>query len=173
MNVFAGERDRLAAKVGAAALEIEHVGSTAVPDLMSKPIVDIAVGVSSLDDSVSWPEILRSEGYAFFGDREGRGEHFYAKGPEQMRTIYLHVVPIRSSRWADYLRFRDALRNSASLRKEYETLKCRLQVENEHDRLAYTEGKAAFIAKVLMPKLSPDLTTAPGTPPAGREALRG
>jgi GrpB-like predicted nucleotidyltransferase (UPF0157 family) len=159
-DIFAREKALLASRLGGGSVAIEHVGSTAVPDLLAKPIVDIAVGVASLDDSVSWPEILGLEGYASFGDREGRGEHFYAKGPERERTIYLHVVPVRSRRWDDYLKFRDALRSEASIRREYEKLKSGLAAANPQDRFAYTEAKAAFIHRILMhppssdPKLS-------------------
>lgn len=148
-TTFATEKEHLAGKLGAAALEIEHVGSTAVPDLMAKPVIDIAVGVSDIGDTVSWPQILESEGYASFGDREGPEEKFFAKGPDESRTIYLHVVPLGSSRWADYLLFRDSLRESESLRREYGELKRRLQADFPNDRFAYTEGKAAFIGRVL------------------------
>jgi GrpB-like predicted nucleotidyltransferase (UPF0157 family) len=148
-RAFARERDALARRIGGPSVRIEHVGSTAVADLMAKPIIDIAIGVESLDVVAGWPGILGSEGYSFFGDREGRGEHFYAKGPEDRRTLYLHVLPARSRRWADYLRFRDALRASAANRREYEDLKRRLLATHRQDRSAYTESKAAFIRKIL------------------------
>src|SRR5687767_14711040 len=114
--IYTNERNRIAAQLGAVALVIEHVGSTAVPELLAKPIIDIAIAVQSLDATSSWPVLLRSEDYVFFGDLEGRGEHFYAKGPDEMRTIYLHVVPISSSRWVDYLDFRALLRSRADMR---------------------------------------------------------
>jgi GrpB-like predicted nucleotidyltransferase (UPF0157 family) len=146
---FVSEKERLAQRLGISGQEIEHVGSTAVPDLVAKPIIDIALGVSSLADTGDWPQRLGPDGYAFFGDREGWGEHFYAKGPEENRTIYLHVVPIQSARWSEYLKFRDSLRASAGLRKEYGGLKRDLLAAHQDDRNAYTGAKAAFIRRVL------------------------
>jgi GrpB-like predicted nucleotidyltransferase (UPF0157 family) len=146
---FAREKERLRQRLGAAALAVEHVGSTAIPGLVAKPVIDIALAVASLADTADWPQRLESVGYAFFGDREGWGEHFYAKGPAEHRTMYLHVVPIQSARWSDYLKFRDALRAKAELRKEYEGLKLRLLAAHPGDRTAYTAAKAAFIQRVL------------------------
>jgi GrpB-like predicted nucleotidyltransferase (UPF0157 family) len=148
-EAFAAEKERLAQVLGTPALAIEHVGSTAVPDLVAKPIIDVAVAVTSLEGTADWPAQLQGADYAFFGDREGRGEHFYAKGPEPLRTIYLHVVPIQSARWSDYLKFRDELRSHAELRREYADIKHRLLAEHGNDRVAYTGAKAEFIRRVL------------------------
>jgi GrpB-like predicted nucleotidyltransferase (UPF0157 family) len=146
---FTNEKEQLARILKPPALMIEHVGSTAVRGLAAKPILDIAVAVSSLEDTHAWPDLLRGLDYTFFGDREGWGEHFYAKGPDQNRTIYLHVVPIGNSRWSDYLVFRDALRARTELRQEYENLKQRLLAQHGDDRPAYTDAKAALIRRVL------------------------
>jgi GrpB-like predicted nucleotidyltransferase (UPF0157 family) len=148
-EAFAREKDLLARALGPGALAIEHVGSTAVPGLAAKPIVDIAVAVRSLRGLRGWPAALAPEGYAAFGDREGRGEHFYAKGPEARRTVYLHVVLLRSRNWGRYLGFRDALRSSAQLRRRYARLKRRLSAVHPHDRAAYTKAKEEFIQDVL------------------------
>ena len=128
---------------------IEHVGSTAVTGLAAKPILDIAVAASSLEDTGDWPHLLRGLEYTFFGDREGWGEHFYAKGPDEGRTVYLHVVPVGDTRWSDYLVFRDALRASTGLRQDYEALKRKLLVQHGDDRPAYTDAKTALIRRVL------------------------
>jgi len=146
---FANEKEQLARILKSSALMIEHVGSTAVPDLAAKPILDIAVAVSSLADTSHWPHLLRDLEYTFFGDREGWGEHFYSKGPDQNRTIYLHVVPVEHTRWSDYLVFRDMLRARTELRHEYETLKRQLLAQYGDNRPAYTNAKAALIRRVL------------------------
>jgi GrpB-like predicted nucleotidyltransferase (UPF0157 family) len=146
---FERERRRLARLLGAGAVAIEHVGSTAVAGLAAKPILDVAVAAGSLRSAARWAPALGGAGYAAFGDREGRGEHFYAKGPEGRRTVYLHVVPARSANWANYLGFRDALRSSAALRAGYGRLKRRLGALHPRDRAAYTEAKAAFIRAAL------------------------
>jgi GrpB-like predicted nucleotidyltransferase (UPF0157 family) len=146
---FAHEKEQLARILKPPALMIEHVGSTAVPGLAAKPILDIALAVSSLEGTNPWPNLLSGLDYTFFGDREGWGEHFYAKGPDQSRTIYLHVVPIENRRWCDYLVFRDSLRARTELRQEYETLKRRLLTQFGDNRPAYTDAKAALIRRVL------------------------
>jgi len=151
-SAFALERDLLTPLLGRAALRVEHVGSTAVPDLEAKPVIDIAVAVSSLLAIQSWPSILKEQGYTFFGDREGWGEHFFAKGPDEMRTFYLHAVPIETERWRDYLRFRDRLCASPSLRFEYGELKRRAAEIYSTDRTSYTEAKDAWIRKLLSEK---------------------
>jgi GrpB-like predicted nucleotidyltransferase (UPF0157 family) len=148
-KAFEDESAALRAVLGRGAIRIEHVGSTAVPGLPAKPVIDVAVGVRALGRLPRWPVGLRAAGYAYLGDREGRGEHFYAKGPEAMRTFYLHVVPIRSRNWADYLAFRDALRKNPPLRRRYGQLKIRLSRAHPHDRETYTQGKATFIHEVL------------------------
>lgn len=148
-DAFERERDLLGGVLGPAALAVEHVGSTAVPGLAAKPVIDIAVAVRSLGGLAGWDRALASEGYTAFGDREGRGEHFYAKGPERRRTVYLHAVPAGSRNWSDYLRFRDALRSSAALRAAYARLKRRLSALHPRDRAAYSEAKAGFIREVL------------------------
>jgi GrpB-like predicted nucleotidyltransferase (UPF0157 family) len=146
---FARERRRLERLLGPGALAIEHVGSTAVAGLAAKPVMDIAVAVDSLEAAGRWPAALGGAGYAAFGDREARGEHFYAKGPQERRTVYLHVVPIGSPNWSGFLGFRDALRSSAQLRARYERLKRRARARHPRDREAYTDAKGAFIRGVL------------------------
>ncbi len=164
---FVEEKNRLALLLGESALRIEHIGSTAVPDLPSKPVIDVAIAVRSFEVINSWPAILKEVGYTYFGDREGRGDHFFAKGPDEKRTFYVHVVPIESDRWRDYLKFRDALLANSPTRAAYADLK-RLAAENHAgSRFAYTEAKDAWIQKVLNEKpgqpLEPTLV-APSVP---------
>lgn len=147
--IFSNEKEQLHRVFGSSALQIEHVGSTAVTDLAAKPILDIAVAVNSLEDTSEWPQLLRPLDYTFFGDRESWGEHFYAKGPDQSRTVYLHVVPLENPRWSNYLVFRDTLRARTELRQEYETLKRHLLAQYSNNRSAYADAKTALIGRVL------------------------
>jgi GrpB-like predicted nucleotidyltransferase (UPF0157 family) len=146
---FAREKKRLSDLLGSAALKIEHIGSTAVPDVPAKPIIDIAVAVRAMQDTNDWPKLLSAEGYTYFGDREDRGDEFYAKGSEDKRTIYLHVVLASGQRWSDYLMFRDSLRANASLRRKYSDLKRQLCVAHAEERTAYTSEKAQWITELL------------------------
>jgi GrpB-like predicted nucleotidyltransferase (UPF0157 family) len=147
-EAFEVEQRRLSSALGAAARKIEHVGSTAVPDLMAKPIIDIAIAVDSFDQIQAWPQALAIHDYAYFGDRRGWKDHFFAKGPEKLRTFYLHVVEAEGIRWRNYLRFRDRLRTSPELREEYQALKLSA-AESKASRDAYTASKDDFIARVL------------------------
>jgi GrpB-like predicted nucleotidyltransferase (UPF0157 family) len=146
---FARERTQLLQVLGPAAVAIEHVGSTAVEGLLAKPILDIAVAGRPPIHAAEWQPRLERLGYAAFGDRESRGDFFFAKGPDEGRTVYLHVVPGGSVWWLDYLAFRDRLRADAALRDAYTELKTGLAEQFSGDRRSYTEAKAAFIAKLI------------------------
>jgi GrpB-like predicted nucleotidyltransferase (UPF0157 family) len=130
---------------------VEHVGSTAVPGLDAKPIVDIMASVTDLD-AVD-PEALAPAGWCYVPpDLDGRPwRRFYVKPDEsgQHREAHLHLIQAGHHRWTDQLRFRDALRADPGLAEQYAALKHRLSAEHANDREAYTEGKAEFVARVL------------------------
>jgi GrpB-like predicted nucleotidyltransferase (UPF0157 family) len=146
---FAEECATLRRALGASATGgIHHVGSTAVPGLDAKPIIDILVGVDSLAASrASFPPLARL-GYQYAPYR-AREMHWFCKPDPRHRTHHLHVVPLSSPRFRDELAFRDLLRTHPDLAREYAALKCRLARELGHDREAYTEGKGDFIRSVL------------------------
>jgi GrpB-like predicted nucleotidyltransferase (UPF0157 family) len=148
-GVFDEERRTLVEVLGDAILDIQHVGSTAVAGLVAKPVIDIAVAVRDLPGVTAWVPKLETLGYTFFGDREGRGELFFAKGPEHLRTVYLHVVERGGKRMEEYVRFRDRLIRNPPARAAYSALKEELAALHGDDRKAYTEGKAEFIAEML------------------------
>jgi GrpB-like predicted nucleotidyltransferase (UPF0157 family) len=138
-------------------VRIEHFGSTAVPGLSAKPIVDMLVEVADLElVKERVVPILEAQGYEYFwrptfGDD---GEPFYAwfikRDPETgCRTHHIHMVePDFAEHW-DRLRFRDYLRQHPDVAEEYGRLKLRLSGRFPHDRVAYTEGKSAFISAVM------------------------
>ncbi|GAB2820656.1 GrpB family protein [Lentzea nigeriaca] len=133
---------------------VEHVGSTAVPGLAAKPIVDLMVSVTDLDAVVAQAsELLEADGWAYVRpELDGRPWRRFFVKPDasgQRREAHLHLILAGHPRWTDQIRFRDALRNNARLAQAYEDLKRRLAAENGNDREAYTEGKAAFVASVL------------------------
>ena len=146
---FRAERAEILRALGQLAVDVQHIGSTSVPGLLAKPIIDIAVGVRSLDDVEQAVPVLSALGYEYFGDREGTGEHFFAKGTDHRRTHYLHMAEIESRNWRDYLKFRDSLRADTVLREEYAELKRRLAAEYALCRKLYTDGKANFVRGVL------------------------
>ena len=146
---FENESARLKRLLGGTATAIEHVGSTAVPGFDAKPIIDIAIAVVSWNSISAWPALLAREGYTHFGDRENVGDHFFAKGPDELRTHHIHAVIAGGAKWNEYLKFRDTLRSNPTLRDEYQQLKRHLAEQLPNDREAYTDAKASFIKKVL------------------------
>ncbi len=127
---------------------IEHVGSTAVPGLSSKPVIDIMAAVESLDASRAALLAIGKIGYQYAPHRADV-MHWLCKPGFSIRTHHLHLVPYRSPLWRERLRFRDCLRARPALAEEYTALKHRLAELHRFDREAYTEAKGPFIARVL------------------------
>jgi GrpB-like predicted nucleotidyltransferase (UPF0157 family) len=127
---------------------IHHVGSTSVPGLDAKPIIDILVGVADLEASRASIEPLAGVGYMYAPYRPDEMLWFCKPDPAH-RTHHLHLVPTDSSRFRSELAFRDYLRTHPEVAEEYATLKRRLASQFEHNRAAYTEAKADFIRDVL------------------------
>ncbi|MGI9196123.1 MAG: GrpB family protein [Candidatus Nanopelagicales bacterium] len=127
---------------------IHHVGSTAVPGLMAKPVIDILVGVESLTASQTCVALVAQLDYCYAPYRTDE-MHWFCKPRPSQRTHHLHLVPTASQRFADELTFRDYLRGHADRARAYEQLKITLSERSSHDREAYTEGKAGFIRDTL------------------------
>jgi GrpB-like predicted nucleotidyltransferase (UPF0157 family) len=146
---FEAERARLAALFPD--LRLEHVGSTAVPGMPAKPIIDCMAAVPSLAVADRLVDLLCANGYTTsasynqsLGDRRWLMRHAAGR-----RTHHLHLVLEASPRLAECLRFRDALRADGELARRYAELKERLARECGTDREAYTVAKTAFIAAAL------------------------
>ncbi|MBN1976696.1 MAG: GrpB family protein [Anaerolineae bacterium] len=144
---FEAERARIAAALGDLALEIHHVGSTAIPGIDAKPIIDTMVVVRRLDDAVACIAPMQELDYAFIDYPENTDRRFFRKG--KPRTHHLHIVEEGSRSLIEHLAFRDALRADAGLRREYQELKHALRAKYKHDRATYSESKGAFVKKVL------------------------
>lgn len=127
---------------------LEHVGSTAVPGMIAKPIIDMMLGLKRTKDAHALVRPLGKLGYEWREDSGNAYEWFFVKGPEARRTHYLHVVRYGGAEWNRTIRFRDALRTDREITKEYIALKRSLAVSFRNDRPKYTAGKVAFIRKV-------------------------
>jgi GrpB-like predicted nucleotidyltransferase (UPF0157 family) len=127
---------------------IHHVGSTAVAGLEAKSVIDILVGVRSLEESRAYFGRLGELKYLYFPYRSEE-MHWFCKPDPNHRTHHLHLVPAGSQRFRDELAFRDYLRAHGDVAKEYGELKRRLAEEFRHDREAYTEAKGEFIQAVV------------------------
>jgi GrpB-like predicted nucleotidyltransferase (UPF0157 family) len=128
--------------------EIQHIGSTAVPGLSAKPVIDIMAPVRSLSEALPAIEALAALDYVYFPYKQDE-MHWFCKPSPEHRTHHLHLVPVGGTLWHRRLAFRDALRREPSLAVEYTQLKARLAAAHPQDREAYTEGKAPFIEAVL------------------------
>ena len=149
-SAYTEEHVRLHTAIGHLVSDIQHVGSTSVPGLDAKPIIDIAIAVASPDAIARCRPVLLAMGYLDRGDggRDG-GYLFVRESHLGLRTHHLHIVTHDDPQWANYLRFRDRLRTDAALRDEYSALKHRLKQDYAHDRRGYTEAKGPFIRHVL------------------------
>ena len=127
---------------------IEHVGSTAVPGLVAKPVIDIMVAVESLAASRPAISVLPEVGYQYFPYRPDV-MHWFCKPSAAFRTHHLHLIPFGSRLWTERLVFRDYLRGHSATAAEYAELKRQLAVKFEFDREAYTDAKGEFIQRVL------------------------
>jgi GrpB-like predicted nucleotidyltransferase (UPF0157 family) len=125
---------------------VHHVGSTAVPGLAAKPVIDIMAGVDDLEQTRGCIELLSGLSYCY-APYLAQTMHWFCKPSPSRRTHHLHLVPKRSKRFADVLAFRDYLRGNPSAAAEYEALKRRLAAEHTGDRDAYTEAKGELVAR--------------------------
>ena len=141
-------RDRAQAALGDVAVSIEHVGSTAVPGLPAKDLIDMVVVVESDDDVNEAIACLATIGYRARGNLgvEGREAFWW---PEGEKRHHLYVSPTTSAELHAQVAFRDRLRADPAVAYEYVALKRELAVRHRNDRLAYTEAKTEFIDAVL------------------------
>ena len=146
---FERERAALEDAIGSWILGgVHHVGSTAVPGLEAKPIVDILAGVRDFDESRACFEPLARLGY-LYAPYLPEEMHWLCKPHPSRRTHHLHLVPVDSERYADELAFRDRLRADPQVAAEYLVLKRDLARRFAHDREAYTDAKSYFVRRVL------------------------
>jgi len=126
---------------------LEHVGSTAVPGLAAKPVVDMMAGVLTLDASRPAIAALVQVGYCY-STYNADHEHWLCKPSLAYRTHHLHLVPVGTAQWRRTLAFRDYLRAYDDVAAEYQALKHRLAREHRLDREAYTQAKSPFIDRI-------------------------
>ncbi len=144
-----GLADAIREALGERAAEVEHIGSTAVPGLAAKPIIDLAAGVARPSvAAVRGP--LEKLGYRYRGDAGDQGGLlFVLEVRPRHRVAHVHVVDPDGPQWQRYLAFRDLLRSDASARAKYTRLKRELARRHPHDRRAYTEGKERLVRELL------------------------
>ena len=160
---FELHRERIAAALGAVALGIDHIGSTAVPGLAAKPIVDMLLVVPDSADEDAYLPAMERAGYVLRVREPEFEEHRMFRTPE--RDVHVHVLSAGSPEIERYLRFRDALRGAPFLRARYQALKQALAVEEWQDMNAYAAAKSRMVETIIhwslrMDRRGPEL--APG-----------
>jgi len=144
---FEQMRTRLAAALGDTALRIDHVGSTAVPELVAKPVIDIQVSVPDVEDEEAFRAPIEAQG---FGLRWIDVGHRYFRPPPPLpRDYQVHVCTIGSDWERRHLLFRDYLRGHAEAAAEYAALKRSLAAQHTRDRIGYNDAKGPFIEGVI------------------------
>lgn len=145
---FHEQAKRIAQAMGNSALQIEHIGSTSVPGLAAKPIVDILLVVKDSSDEAAYLPALETAGYVLRVREPDFEEHRMFRTPE--RNVHVHVFSERSREIARYLNFRDRLRADEADRKRYEELKRRLATQDWPDGNAYADAKSEVIEAILL-----------------------
>ena len=141
--LFEQARKHLARALGDSVLDIQHVGSTSIPGMSAKPIIDIGIAVRNFEEAIECIEPMESLGYTYRGENGIPRRHYFVRG--NPCTHHIHMLEPQSKDWTNLVVFRDYLRDNASAAQEYQNLKRDLAARHPTNRLAYTDGKAAFI----------------------------
>ena len=150
-NLFEAEQARIQHTLGASVVKIEHIGSTAVPGLAAKPIIDLLVGVRSLVEArSSYIEPLKSAGYSYHPEYESflPNELFFRKAIAGPWTHHVHVLEPLTPRWMDFIVVRDYLRAHPDIAAAYADLKRALALVFGDDIAGFRNGKRPFLQAV-------------------------
>jgi len=150
--LYEKERCLILDVIGHIVVRIEHIGSTAVPKLGAKPIIDIIVAVNHLSDAKKCIRPLESIGYEYVPEHEDlmpERRYFHKGKPPKEQHYHLHMVELASDFWKRHLLFRDYLKTHPEVAQEYFELKRRLATKYGSDREEYTEAKTSFIESVI------------------------
>jgi GrpB-like predicted nucleotidyltransferase (UPF0157 family) len=139
------ELRRIEQALGEVAVRLEHVGSTAVPGLAAKPILDLQLTVDAIEPRDPYVGPLERLGYLFVPAPESPDYHLFAKPPERPRTHHLHVCAVGSEHELRHVAVRDFLRAHADEAARYAALKRQVVARHPQDRLAYIDGKDAYV----------------------------
>lgn len=151
-KMFISEQAQILGVMGDKNAIIEHIGSTAVPNLAAKPIIDMMIGVKDLITADACIKPLETIGYEYVQKLEAQFPHrrYLHKGPNlPNKHFHLHMVEINSDFWHKQLFFRDYLREHPSASTDYQRLKENLAKQFQNDVFSYCEAKSEFIQKVL------------------------
>lgn len=141
------EKSRIMKKLGELVLEIEHIGSTAVPGISAKPVIDILIAVRNMGRAMECAMRLADLGYEHVQSEDEVERLFLFRGTP--RTHHIHIVEHGSEAHRKHVFFRDYLREHADTRNEYDHLKRALAARYRTDRKSYVDSKTDFIQRVV------------------------
>lgn len=135
---------------GNAAVDIQHIGSTAIHSIYAKPIIDIVIGLRELNDISPYMKLLEEHGFIFRGE-DVEGQLLFVMGDfgKDTRTHHIHVVKWNGTEWNNYINFRDYLNYHPDKAMLYDACKKKLALQFPDDRGSYTAGKQELIECLL------------------------
>jgi GrpB-like predicted nucleotidyltransferase (UPF0157 family) len=147
---FEAERERLMQALPGMFIDIAHIGSTAVPGMRAKPLIDLLAGVATMDDAFAINGMLDKIGYTTSPELNEslKTRQWFMRQSGGVRTHHLHVVVYDGPEWHVRVNFCKRLRDDLHVRARYVALKEELAERHAHEREAYTEGKSDFIFAV-------------------------
>ena len=146
-GLFEEEKERILTAAGDRMLAVEHIGSTSICGISAKPILDIMIGISEFDAKLPFQKAIEDLGYDYKGENGIPERHFFGKGVP--RTVHLNAVRFGGNFWLSHVAFRDYLIQNPDAASEYEQLKQALAVRFANDRESYTNGKQAFVERII------------------------
>lgn len=146
-TLFAAEARRIREACGTRPIVLAHIGSTAVPGICSKPVLDILAGRLPNAPATDYIAPFHDAGYDHRGEQGIAGREFFRRG--QPRAYHLHLVEGGGSLWRQYLAFRNYLRTNNDAASRYADLKRSLAAQFPRDREAYIDGKARFAQEII------------------------
>ena len=145
--MFEAEAERIEDACAGLAIRLEHIGSTSVPGLSAKPVIDILAGRPPRSPTEPYIAAIRQLGYEHKGAFGVPGREYFRRGSP--RSHHVHLVSWSSAVWEEHLLFRELLRSNPAMARDYEAVKRDLAIAYANDRRAYTDGKGPFIKAAI------------------------
>jgi GrpB-like predicted nucleotidyltransferase (UPF0157 family) len=148
VNAFECESTRIRKLCQNLVGEIEHIGSTSIPGISAKPILDLMLGFASRPDGEKLIKPMLQLQYGYFGEFGIPGRHFFVLEYQGRSVVHAHGFLLNGEDWQRHLFFKRYLINHPEQMRKYEALKLHLAKVYRHDRKSYSNGKAEFIAAI-------------------------
>ena len=150
-QTFASMRRRILDACGGVVVDVEHIGSTSIPGLAAKDVVDLMPGLRAFEDGTGCVAAMESVGFEYKGEFGIPGRHYFKMDdPVTGKRLHnCHMYAVGHDEWVAHLAFRDYLRAQDDWRDRYETLKRALAVQHPDDVEAYADAKTDFVKEVV------------------------